>query len=211
MLIPQSLCRLNSSVVYDKLLASLSLAVSEPKAKREETYSIDYRSQIPVRRANARTVSSTLCCAVRAATAQEVLEISPEAQHQFSKQVSLPDLNAAAQHPRAQRLTQATSLLSQKWFKSSPPFRRTSDSFLTRADRERLRTPIEQLAPPSKRSFLLLDRFSQSETIFFVSNDVVFKRPEEVSATTFDARTGQRSVTTDTCEAFSRKGNPFIP
>ena len=75
----------------------------------------------------------------------------------------------------------ATSLLSQKWFKSSPPFRRTSDSFLTRVDRERLRTPIEQLAPPSKRSFLLLDRFSQSETVYFVSNDVVLKRPEEVS------------------------------
>lgn len=36
-------CDPNSSVVYDKLLATLSLAVSEPKAKREKTFAIDCR------------------------------------------------------------------------------------------------------------------------------------------------------------------------
>jgi hypothetical protein len=53
--------------------------------------------------------------------------------------------------------------------------------FLLPADRVRLRTPIEDLAPPSKRTFLLLDRFSRSTTILSTSNNIIIRRPERVS------------------------------
>ncbi|KAG7544382.1 hypothetical protein FFLO_03261 [Filobasidium floriforme] len=117
------LCAVGASIVCDKILGSFCIAVPEPKAK------------------------------LRAATAQEVLEISPEAQDQFRK---------------------------QKWYNSSPP-RRTSDSFLVRADRERLRIPLKDLKPPSVRSFFLIDRFSQSENIFYISNNMLVKKPDEAS------------------------------
>jgi hypothetical protein len=68
----------------------------------------------------------------------------------------------------------------QKWYNSSPP-RRTSDSFLVRADRERLRIPLKDLKPPSVRSFFLIDRFSQSENIFYISNNMLVKKPDKVS------------------------------
>jgi hypothetical protein len=43
-------CKLNSSVVYDKILVTLSLAVSEPKAKRKWACPIDRISALRAKR-----------------------------------------------------------------------------------------------------------------------------------------------------------------
>lgn len=109
------LCAMAGSIVYDKVCGSLSRAIEDPREK------------------------------LRAMTAVEVIEISPESQGIFKK---------------------------PKWHNTPPP-PRDPDSFLLPADRDKRRIPITSIRPAAYRTFLILDRFTRDDNILYISNDLL--------------------------------------